>query len=85
MLLYLNMEQQKLSVEQQKDVETRIEGFRSAYLELTKKFEVELVAFPQYAPMNGGGFGTVTNIIIADKKYAPVPSPMQKDSIIKKQ
>lgn len=79
------MEQQKLTPEQQKDLETRIEGFRVEYLELLKKFEVELVCYPQYAPLASGGFGTVANIIIADKKYASIPSPIQKENIIQKQ
>jgi len=58
--------------------------FRVAYLDLVKKYDVDFVSYPQYVQAPGGGYVTVTGMMLVDKKTLPVPSPMtEKGKIIK--
>ena len=47
--------------EKEEDIKTRIEGFRTDYIELTKKWQIDLNP----------------SIQMVDTKYLPVPAPLQ--------
>ncbi len=66
------MEQNKPSAESQ----ARMNQFRSEYLDLVKKHDVDFVAYPQYVQTQQGVFTTVCGMTLVDKKTLPVPSPM---------
>ncbi len=74
-----------LTPEQKKDVETRVDAFRKGYVELVEKYQVDFVSYPQWVQNPNGAFLTVSNMTIVDKKFMPIPSPMQDggDSVIK--
>lgn len=75
----------KLTPEQQADIDTRVEAFRKDYLEVVKKHECDFVCYPAYARDERGFFVTVAQMIIIDKKYLPTPSPFQKENKIIKE
>lgn len=66
-----------------KESDTRKKQFLEAYDELVKKYQVELLAMPQYVPSGQHGFNTSIVMIPIDKKDRPVPSPLQDGPIIK--
>ncbi len=68
---------QKITPEQQQDINSRVDEFKKEYLALVEKFQVDFVAYPQYVQVQGGGFVTLANMQILDKKYLPTPSPIQ--------
>lgn len=72
-----------LTPEQEANVKARVESFKADYLELVKKHDVDFVCYPQYVQNNRGTFETAANMTIVDKKYMPIPSPIQDPSIIK--
>ena len=67
----------------EKASQARMEAFKKEYVELTKKYDCDLVSFPQYIPSGEHGFTTTTTIQIFDKKKIPTESPYQ-EPIIKK-
>lgn len=70
-----------LTDEQKKDVMARSENFRQEYNGLIEKYQVDFLCIPEYLP-TPQGFVTVCTARILDKKYMPIKSPMQKESII---
>lgn len=70
--------EQKLTEEQKKDVESRINQFRDAYIDLVKKLDVDFLSYPQFTQTSSGAFVTIVSTTLVDKKYLPVPSPMGK-------
>lgn len=60
-----------LTEEQQKDINERVEGFRTGYLELVKQFEVDFVSYPQYQQQADGTYSTIPTLTVVDKKYLP--------------
>lgn len=68
-----------LTPEQLADVEARVEEFRKRYQANVEELEVDFVAFPQYVQVGPDVFATRANFSLADKKYAPVPSPLAND------
>ena len=66
--------------EQIADMESRAKGFTADYLELTKKYEVDFISYPELVPNNDGMFVTISRMKVIDKKYLPKED---KDKIIK--
>ena len=59
----------QLTKEQQEDVKVRTEKFRKEYTALVEKNQVDFYSYPTYIPAQTGGFETVANMVIFDKKY----------------
>ena len=72
----------KLTPEQQKDVEERIELFKKDFLAIVDKYEMDFVCYPQYIQNSEGQFSTVAQMTLMDKRYMN-PSPLKKEDIIK--
>ncbi len=73
------MQSIELDAEQKEDINKRIEEFKKEYAILMDKYQVDFVSYPMYVPTERGTFETFQAVTIADKKYAPVPSPLAKD------
>lgn len=71
--------EQDITPEQQEDIDTRVAEFVKRHHANVEELEVDFVNFPQYVQFGPGIFGTQSTIHPMDKKYAPVPSPMQND------
>lgn len=78
------MEGNSITEEQQKDIDTRVLAFNSAFKELCEKKEVDVISYPQWVPTMNGTFITQSVQVVVDRKYRPIASPIQKESIIKK-
>lgn len=76
---------EKLTPEQQEDINTRVEAFRKDYSSLVEKYQVDFITYPQFARHEQGFFGVISQMMVVDKKYAPVPSPFQEDGKIIKE
>ena len=70
----------KLTEEQVKDVDARINAFMKDYEELTKKHEVDFVSYPVWLPTATGAFETRMQTSPVDRKYVPVKSPFIKEA-----
>lgn len=68
-----------LTPEQQEDVEIRLKEFKERYLALVQEFEVDFVSYPQYVQTGPQVFSTYNAMQLMDKKYAPVPSPLNDE------
>jgi hypothetical protein len=69
------MNQERLTPEQQKDIEARIKLFDTGYRKLVEDLQIDLISFPEMVPTEEGFFVTKSNIMAIDKKYRPVKSP----------
>lgn len=74
---------QPLTPDQQADIEARSTEFRAKYLNLVAEYQMDFRAYPQYVQGPNGAFTTLVQMVLADKKYLPVPS-MNSDDVIKK-
>lgn len=61
----------ELTPEQQEDINARVASFKTDYLALTEKHEVDFIAYPELVPNEKGLFGVISQMTIIDKKYAP--------------
>jgi heme oxygenase len=66
---------------QKKDIEKRQEEFRKEYLELTKKYEIDFASYPQFVSVGNGVFAVSLQMMLADRKFTPQPSPLNKPII----
>jgi len=71
--------EQPLTEEQQKDIEDRVKSFTEKYKALTEEYQVDFLSYPQFIQIGQGVFGTSMNIQLVDKKYTPIPSPLNKN------
>jgi len=60
-----------------KESDVRCKKFLAEYEELCRKYNVELMSFPQFMPSGKQGFTISTFIQPVDKSDAPIPSPME--------
>ena len=67
----------ELTEEQKSDVDARIKQFVDGYQELVKTTQVDFGQMPQFVPLSNGLFGVMIYNQPQDKKYLPVPSPLQ--------
>lgn len=70
---------EKLTEEQQKDVEERIGAFMKDYEELIKRHQIDFVSYPVWLPTATGIFETRIQTSPMDRKYMPVKSPFIKE------
>jgi hypothetical protein len=68
---------------QAKESEGRKKNFLADYDKLVEKYEVALMAVPQFVPSGQQGFNISAMLIPIDRKESGVVSPMN-DEIIKK-
>lgn len=68
-----------LTKEQQEDVNKRTEEFRKKYAELVNEFQCDFYSYPQFVPAPTGAFEVACHLVVFDKKYLPVPSPLGDD------
>jgi len=73
----------KLTEEQIKDVEERRKAFTEDYLALVEKYQVDMMSYPQMAQTPRGSFDITVTTFVADRKYAPVRSPVTFDEAVK--
>lgn len=69
-----------LTPEEKADSEKRIAEFRAEYVELVKKHEVDLMAYPQYTQLETGAFNTFVTVLPIDVRKRDIVSPIQPDS-----
>lgn len=62
--------------EQKQDFKERAEAFDATLKEASEKYQVDLTAVPEFTAGPQGIYAVIVNTKLADKKYAPVPSPM---------
>lgn len=67
----------KLTQEQEKDIEKRLEDFMKDYTDLTKKYQINFYSFPQFVPDKDGTFKISVITQPGDTKYRSIPSPLQ--------
>lgn len=62
------------------DSQKRIEDFKNEYIELTKKYNVDFGAFPQFVPNDKGLYEVMVNMQIVDKgTLSPFTESVIKD------
>ena len=72
------MQNPNITPEQQKDIDTRSAAFKEKYKALVEEFQCEHVSYPYPVPLAYGVWGTGVALLIADKKYSPVPVPQEE-------
>lgn len=56
----------------------RLQKFHEEYVALTEKYDVDLVAVPQFIPQENGTFAFTVQAQMIDKKTLPVKSPLSE-------
>lgn len=69
----------QITPEQQEDIEKRVQDFRARHIANVEELEVDFIAYPQYAQVGPNIYSTYMNMQIVDKKYAPIPSPLNDE------
>lgn len=67
----------ELTDEQQKDVEERTKQFLDGYTKLVEETQIDFGQMPQFVPIQQGLFSVMIFNQPQDKRYLPVPSPIQ--------
>jgi hypothetical protein len=63
----------------QKNPNERVDSFIKEYDALCQKYEVVLMAYPQYVPSGKTGFTTITQLIPIDRRDKGTLSPIQNE------
>lgn len=70
-----------ITEEQQKDIDVRVEEFRTRHLANVEELQVDFITYPQYVQVAPNVYGTYNGMHLVDKKYAPVPSPLNEEML----
>lgn len=69
----------EITEEQQVDIDTRVAEFKEKYEALVKETQVDFVTYPQKIQIGQGVYADTCTIQIVDKKYLPIPSPLNEE------
>ncbi len=68
-----------LTDEQQADIIKRTGEFKTRYSALVEELGIDFVFMPKYVPQEGG-FVTVPDVQLMDKRLTPTPSPISAEA-----
>lgn len=67
----------------EKEAQDRKDNFLKDYEKLIKKYDIVLMAFPEFVPSGQTGFNISATMSCFDKRQMNVPSPIQSEDLAK--